>query len=277
MDLFEAIVLGLVQGISEFLPISSTAHLILVQSLFNTSFEGLSFEILLHLASVLAVILFYRKDLIEIIRGFFAYFTDRSAQNKTMFFFGLYIIIATGITGVAGILFEDYISETFKAPVFIALALAVTGLFLIIIERFIRHGNRTEKEMTFLDSIVVGLGQTLALIPGLSRSGTTLIAGMFAGLSKETAVRYSFLLSIPVILGSSVLAIGDLSSGALLASTGVLELSAAFVVAFVSSWLGIVWLISLLRKSKLMYFAVYCFAVAILVLIFRDALVVEEL
>ncbi|AST97993.1 undecaprenyl-diphosphate phosphatase [Shouchella clausii] len=272
MSLLEAVILGLVQGITEFLPISSSAHLIIVQSLFGMTFAGFSFEILLHLASVLAVILYYRHDLIEIIRGFFAYFTKRTPQNKAMFWFAIYLVIATGITGVAGILFEDYISETFKAPIFIALALAVTGLFLIIIERFVRHGNRTEKEMTIWDSIIVGLGQCLALIPGLSRSGTTLIVGMFAGLTKETAVRFSFLLSIPVILGSSVLAIDDLISGELLASTGLFELVASFVVTFIASWLGIVFFLNLVRKSKLVYFAVYCFIVAILVFIFQDTL-----
>ncbi|GAF12078.1 undecaprenyl-diphosphatase [Bacillus sp. JCM 19046] len=272
MSLFEAIILGLVQGITEFLPISSSAHLIIVQAIFDMSFAGFSFEILLHLASVLAVILYYRRDLIEIIRGFFAYFTNRSTQNKSMFFFAIYLVVATAITGVAGILFEDYISDTFKTPTFIALALAITGLFLIIIERFVKLGNRTEKEMTFTDSIVIGLGQCLALIPGLSRSGTTLIVGMFAGLSKETAVRFSFLLSIPVILGSSVLAIDDLISGALLEHTGMLELSLSFVITFIASWIGIVFFINLVRKSKLIYFALYCFIVATLVFLFRDSL-----
>ncbi|AIC94168.1 MULTISPECIES: undecaprenyl-diphosphate phosphatase [Shouchella] len=272
MTLLEAIILGLVQGITEFLPISSSAHLILVQSMFNMTFEGLSFEILLHLASVLAVILYYRKDIYEIIRGFFAFFTNRTPQNRSMFMFAVYLIVATGITGIAGILFEDYIGETFRAPIFIALALAITGLFLIIIERFVKLGNRTEKEMTIWDSIFVGLGQCLALIPGLSRSGTTLIVGMFAGLSKETAVRFSFLLSIPVILGSSVLAIRDLTSGELLEQTTVTALGLSFLVTFVASWIGIVFFINLVRKSKLVYFAVYCFVVAILVFIFRDSL-----
>lgn len=272
MSLLEAIILGLVQGITEFLPISSSAHLIIVQAMFDMSFAGFSFEILLHLASVLAVILYYRRDIIEIIRGFFAFFTNRSPQNKSMFFFAIYLVVATAITGVAGILFEDYISETFKTPTFIALALAVTGLFLIIIERFVKLGNRTEKEMTIFDSIIIGLGQCLALIPGLSRSGTTLIVGMFAGLSKETAVRFSFLLSIPVILGSSVLAFDDLFSGALLEQTGLLELSLSFVITFIASWIGIVFFINLVRRSKLIYFALYCFIVAILVFFFRDSL-----
>ncbi|WP_078391290.1 undecaprenyl-diphosphatase UppP [Shouchella patagoniensis] len=272
MSLLEAIILGLVQGLTEFLPISSSAHLIIVQSMFNMTFDGFSFEILLHLASVLAVILYYRNDLIEIIRGFFAFFKNRTPQNKSMFFFAIYLVVATAITGIAGIMFEDYISETFKAPIFIALALVVTGLFLIIIERFVRHGNRTEKEMTIWDSIFVGLGQCLALVPGLSRSGTTLIVGMFAGLSKETAVRFSFLLSIPVILGSSVLAIDDLTSGVLLEQTEILALSLSFIVTFIASWLGIVFFINLVRRSKLVYFAIYCFIVAILVFIFRNAL-----
>ncbi|WZY01214.1 undecaprenyl-diphosphatase UppP [Bacillus sp. FSL W7-1360] len=272
MNLLEAIILGLVQGITEFLPISSSAHLIIVQSMFDMSFDGFSFEILLHLASVLAVMLYYRQDLFNIIRGFFAYFTNRSSENRTMFYFALYLITATAITGIAGILFKDYISATLKTPTFIAISLAVTGIFLILIERVVRHGHRTERELTMRDGVFIGLAQCLALIPGLSRSGTTLIAGVFAGLSKETAVRFSFLLSIPVILGSSVLAIQDLRSDALLAQTGLLELSAAFVITFIASWLGIVFFISLIQRSKLVYFALYCFVIATLVFLFRDSL-----
>ncbi|WP_100372571.1 undecaprenyl-diphosphate phosphatase [Bacillus sp. FJAT-45037] len=271
MSLIEAIIFGIVQGITEFLPISSTAHIVITQMLLGYSFPGFGFEIFLHLASILAVIIYFRKDLVEVITGFFSYFGNRSKENRVQFLFALYIVVATGITGVLGFLLEGSVGTFLKTPPFIAIALTVTGLFLIIIERFFKLGNRTEKDMTFLDSIIVGLGQTLAVIPGISRSGATLITALFAGLNKETAVRYSFLLSIPVILGSTMLAIGDFTDGSLVAETGVLALVVSFIATFIFSWIGIVWLIEFLKKSKLIYFAIYCFAAAIFIFFYFDA------
>ncbi|MDV2683321.1 undecaprenyl-diphosphate phosphatase [Alkalihalophilus lindianensis] len=277
MSLIEAIIFGIVQGITEFLPISSTAHIIITQMLLGYSFPGFGFEIFLHLASILAVIIYFRKDLVEVIVGFFSFLGNRSKENRVQFLFGLYIVVATGITGVLGILLEGSIGNFLKTPPFIAIALATTGLFLIIIERFFKYGNRTVENMTFLDSVIVGLGQTLAVIPGISRSGATLITALFAGLSKETAVRYSFLLSIPVILGSSVFAIGDFADGSLVADIGLLSLVVAFLATFIFSWLGIVWLIEFLKKSKLIYFAIYCFVAAIFIFFYFDANFIMEL
>ncbi|WP_338021154.1 undecaprenyl-diphosphatase UppP [Bacillus piscicola] len=265
----EAFIFGVVQGIAEFLPISSTAHIIIAQLLFGYSFPGLSFEVILHLGSILAVILYFRKDIFHLLQTFFRYIAQRRPQDRPEFFFSIYIIVATGITGVLGIFLEDILADSIKTPVFIASALAATGFFLILIERFHKVGSRTEKEMTLLDAIVVGLAQTLAVLPGISRSGSTLIAALYAGLDRTTAVRYSFLLSIPVILGSSVLAIGDLNSGAL-AAIGSSALLVAFIASFVTSWLGIVWLINFLNKGRLIYFALYCFILAILVVSFLN-------
>lgn len=265
MSIIEAIIFGIVQGITEFLPISSTAHIVITQMLFDYKFPGLSFEIFLHIASILAVTIYFRRDLIEIITGFFKYFVNKSKENRTQFFFAIYIVIATGITGVLGMLLEDFIGEGLKTPTVIAISLTVTGIFLIIIERFVTHGNRKEGEMTFLDSIIVGLGQTIAVFPGISRSGATLITSLFIGLNRDTAVRYSFLLAIPVILGSSVLAIDDFAGGEIMTDIGLLPLIVAFIVTFIFSWIGIVWLIDFLKKSKLIYFALYCFAMAIFV------------
>lgn len=270
MSILEALIFGIVQGITEFLPISSTAHIVITQILLGYTFPGLGFEIFLHLASILAVVIYFRADLLTIIKGFFGYITSRSAEHRTSFYFALYIIVATFITGVLGLVLENVIRDVFKTPPFIATALAVTGLFLIIIERFARLGNRTEKEMTFVDAVIVGLGQTISVMPGVSRSGATLITALFIGLNKDTAVRYSFLLSIPVILGSSVLAIGDFIEGSLIAEIGVAPLVIAFLATFVFSWLGIVWLIDFLKKSKLIYFALYCFAAAIFVYFYLD-------
>ncbi|TPE70456.1 undecaprenyl-diphosphate phosphatase [Halalkalibacterium halodurans] len=270
MSIIEAIIIGIVQGITEFLPISSTAHIVITQFLFDYTFPGFSFEIFLHIASILAVILYFRKDLLQVIVGFFSYFKDKSEENRIQFMFAIYIIVATGITGVLGLLLEDLVGAQMKTPPFIAGALIITGTFLIIIERFFVYKDRTVKDMTLKDSIIVGLGQTLAVFPGISRSGATLITALFSGLNKETAVRYSFLLSIPVILGTSVLAIGDLLDGTLVEQVGGLPLIISFIVTFFFSWLGIIWLIDFLKRSKLIYFAFYCFALAIFVFFYFD-------
>lgn len=270
MSIIEAIIIGIVQGITEFLPISSTAHIVITQFLFDYTFPGFGFEIFLHIASILAVILYFRKDLLEVIVGFFSYFKDKSEENRIQFMFAIYIIVATGITGVLGLLLEDLVGAQMKTPPFIAGALIITGTFLIIIERFFVYKDRTVKDMTLKDSIIVGLGQTLAVFPGISRSGATLITALFSGLNKETAVRYSFLLSIPVILGTSVLAIGDLLDGTLVEQVGGLPLIISFIVTFFFSWLGIIWLIDFLKRSKLIYFAFYCFALAIFVFFYFD-------
>jgi undecaprenyl-diphosphatase len=269
MSLIEALILGIVQGITEFLPISSTAHIIIASTLLNLEFEGLTFEIFLHLASVLAVILYFRKDLIEIISGFFSYIKYRTKENRVHFRFGLYIIVATLITGILGLIFSDLISESIKTAPVIAGSLVITGLFLIFIERFHIIGHKDESAMTWLDTIIVALAQTLAVLPGISRSGSTLVAALWVGLNREVAVRFSFLLARPIILGSSVLMFKDLTM-ALIFDVGVAPLLVAFIASFIFSILGILWLIDFLKKSKLTYFAIYCFVLAVFVFFYLD-------
>lgn len=269
MSIVEALILGAVQGIVEFLPISSTAHIIIAQILLGYSIPGLSFEIYLHLGSIIAVILYFWKDIAHILLAFFRYIGKRQREDRAEFYFGIYLIVATLITGVLGIMLEDAIGEAFKTPVMIAVALALTGIFLIAIERFHQIGNKSEGDMTWFDAIIIGLVQTLAIIPGISRSGSTLIAGLYLGLNRDTAVRFSFLLSIPVILGSSVLAISDISAGSF-AAIGTGPLIVAFATSFVTSLIGIVWLIDFLKKGRLIYFALYCFLLAAVVLFFLD-------
>ncbi|MBU8907854.1 undecaprenyl-diphosphate phosphatase [Desertibacillus haloalkaliphilus] len=276
MSIIEALIFGIVQGLTEFLPVSSTAHIVITQMVFGYTFPGLAFEIYLHIGSILAVILYFRKDLADVITGFFGYFKTKSQEHRIQFWFAIYIVVATVITGGLGVLLSDVIGDAMKTPLFIAVALSVTGIFLIIIERFHTYGNRSEKNMTFFDSIVVGLGQTLAVFPGISRSGATLVTALFMGLNRETAVRYSFLLSIPVILGSTVLAFDEISAGGF-ASIGIGALTISFLASFIFSWIGIVWLIEFLKRSKLTYFAIYCFAVAILVYLFIDPSTVIEI
>lgn len=269
MSIFEAVIFGIVQGITEFLPVSSTAHIVITELLFGYHFPGLAFEIFLHMASVLAVCLYFRKDLLEIISGFFAYLFYRREHDRTQYYFAWYIITATMITGILGLSLKNHIGDSMKTPSVISASLFVTGFFLIFIERIKVYDNRTQSSMNFLDAIIVGLGQSTAILPGISRSGATLITALWRGLSRDTAVRYSFLLAVPIILGSSVLMLGEVSREIWL-ETGTIPLVLSFIFTFIFSWIGIIWLIGFLKTSRLIYFAVYCFIVAILVYFFVD-------
>lgn len=266
LSLLEAFILGMVQGITEFLPISSTAHLVIVQRLFNLDIPGLAFEVFLHLASLLAVMIFYWRDLVKLIKEFFLYIVRRQPDHRTSFFFSIYILIATAITGVLGVIIEKKFNTDIKSMTVIAIALAVTGIALVLIEKVVAYGNRKDSEMTWLDAVIIGLGQTLAVLPGISRSGSTLVVALWRGLDKEVAVRYTFLLSIPVILGSGLLMVPNLATTGL--DISIPSLLVSFVVSFVFALLGIKWLIEFLNRSKLIYFAYYCFGLSALVLIF---------
>jgi undecaprenyl-diphosphatase len=267
LHIIEALIFGIVQGISEFLPISSTAHIIIVELLLGYNFPGLAFEIYLHIASVFAVMLYFRRELWAIINGFFSYFSKRTVKNRVHFMFGIYIIVATAITGILGIFLKFQVVNIMKTPTFIAASLVVTGTALILIEKFKEYGNRREENMTYLDAVLVGLAQTVAVLPGISRSGSTVIVALWAGLDRETAVRYSFLLVIPAILGSTALAIGEVSLE-IWTVVGTAPLIVSFVASFFFSLIGIVWLIDFLKKGRLVYFSAYCFVVAILVYFF---------
>lgn len=269
MSYWEAIIFGIVQGLTEFLPVSSSAHIVITQHLLGITFPGLAFEIFLHLASVLAVIFYFRADLGVLICGFFRYLARRQAEDAVHFRFGLFIALATVITGGLGYLVQDHLSDNLKSPWIIASALVVTGIFLILIERIKLPNGRDAGQMRWRDAILVGLGQTVAVLPGISRSGSTLVTALWCGLERETAVRFSFLLAIPVILGSTVLAVRDFDA-VLVGQIGGGPLAMAFLSSLVCSIVGIIWLIDFLKRSKLIYFAFYCFAAAAFVFLYFD-------
>lgn len=267
MSIWEALILGLVQGISEFLPISSTAHIIIASHLLGLSFPGLAMEVFLHLASVLAVVIYFHRDLIRLSTGAFQHVVGGSASptHRSQFYVCVYLLIATAITGMIGLTMEKFMGEGMKTPTVMGISLMVTAFFLVAIERFHRIGRRQEGDITWLDSVVIGLGQALAVIPGISRSGSTLITALYCGLERETAVRFSFILAIPVILGSSVLALRGFADGAF-EGISIFALLVAFTVSFFASLAGIFWLIAFLKQSRLIYFAAYCLVLGVLCL-----------
>ncbi len=191
MDLFEALFLALIQGLTEFLPISSSGHLILTPELFGWTDQGLGFDIAVHLGTLSAVIVYFRRDLAAMARGLLV----RDSVDGRL---ARQLIIASIPLGLAGVLSADLVSTVLRSPAVIAASSAGFGILLWAVDRF-RRGQRTERELSLTDALLIGFGQALALIPGTSRSGITMTMALALGLSREAAGRFSFLLAIPAI------------------------------------------------------------------------------
>ncbi|OLO26950.1 hypothetical protein BTR23_21500 [Alkalihalophilus pseudofirmus] len=268
MNWVEALLLGMIQGISEFLPISSSAHLVIAEKILGIqiSTSNLTFEVILHAASLLAVICFFWRDLLDIIKDFLSYLLTKDQKAQANYRFAWLIVGATLITMGVGKGIEGIIGTNMTHSSTIGASLIVTGLFLILIEHGINVGTRTVKDMNWKDCIIIGFGQALAVIPGISRAGSTLIVSLWCGLDKKTAVRYSFLLSIPVILGITILKIPELTTETF---SGIgFELAIACIASFIFAIIGIKWLIQMLNQAKLTYFAIYCIALGAITWIF---------
>ncbi len=252
-ELLQAIVLGLIQGLTEFLPISSTAHLILMPWLFGWTgqVDTLTFNVALHGGTLLALLVCFYRDWINMLM-----------HDRKMLFTIFAAIIPAGVAGIA---FHDIIEHSLRHPLVIVASLIVFGALMIVAER---TGQQTKRKVSFLNAMVIGCAQAIALIPGVSRSGITITAGLFSNLSRETAARFSFLLSTPVIGGATLLECKQLFK-----TPGAYQLdifAAGFVAAFISGIFAIQFLMRYLKKHPLNVFAYYRFVLAggILVLYF---------
>ncbi len=274
MDFLYAILLGILQGLTEFLPISSSGHLVIAQDVFNIQEADLAFDIILHMGTLLAVLIYYWRDVLNLISEFFILIGDfiMGKKPKLLDYSRPYrvlmvmIIIATIPTAIIGLIFNDLFSQLFETADFVGYALIVTGILLWIANGIV-SGRKNLKNMTAWDAVTVGLVQGLAITPGISRSGSTIFAGLIRGLNRELATRFSFLLSIPAILGAVVVEGKDVFESA---STihDVMPVLAGFVAAAVSGYLAIHFLISVLQKKKLNYFSYYCWALGILAILY---------
>lgn len=262
--LIKYIFLGLVQGFTEPIPISSSGHLILFKELFNMEVNGLSFEILVNFASLIAVVTIYRKDIIRLTFQGIKYVQTREAKYKEDFMFIVYLLIATCITGVLGIILKDYVESTLARPIIVGITLLMTGLFLWIIRNL--RGSKSDGDLTVKDAIIVGLAQTVALVPGVSRSGATIVAAMLLGMKQETALRFSFLLFIPVSLGAAILSLSDMVQDPNISALAI-PYTVAFIASLVATYFSLKWFMNIMAKGNLKYFAYYCFAVGILAVI----------
>ncbi|MCJ7715834.1 MAG: undecaprenyl-diphosphatase UppP [Anaerolineales bacterium] len=268
MTYLQSVVLGIIQGASEFLPISSSGHLVLAPYLFGWSIapeEAFIFDVLVQVATLTAVIVYYWKDLLLILSSFFQGVIDRKPFRDYHSRLGWYLILATIPAGFAAILFKDTLEKAFSSPRAAAIFLICTSLFLLIAEIF---GARLRKleSANWIDSFWIGIFQVFALFPGISRSGTTISGGMLRGFDRESSARFSFLMAVPVMLAAGVLAISDLiKSPELLEKLPVYM--AGFITAAVIGYLAIRWFISFLSNKSLYIFSGYCGLVGILFLV----------
>jgi undecaprenyl-diphosphatase len=259
------IFLGLFQGFTEPIPVSSSGHLIILRELLHIEIKGLSFEILVNAGSLVAVLLVYRRDIIRMIRNGFRFPLTGERAARTDLQLILLLLIATIPAGVIGLLFKDYISSTLSEAAVVGGTLLLTGLALWIIRNL--SGKRDEPDLTVKDAVIVGLAQAAALIPGISRSGATIVAAMLVGMRKETALRFSFLLYIPVSLGITVLSIGDIVRDPEFDMLMIPYLL-AFMASIIATFYALKWFIHMMVNGKLKYFSFYCFAAGLLVFLF---------
>lgn len=268
----EALLLGMVQGLTEPLPISSSAHLVIVPVLIpGFPKPSLFFDIILHLGTLVAVVIFLRKEIADILSSLLpvrwgtgilpAQTGDERTVNRKM---ALLIIVATFLTGVIGLLFKDRIERLFESPETTAVMLCITGILLFLSDS-VKKADRDKNAMTLTDGIVVGLVQAVALIPGISRSGSTITFGIFRGLKRETAARFSFLLSVPAIIGAVVL---ETFSVTRIPQEDLIALSTGFLAAAGTGFFALNLLFAVISRTGLGLFAYYCWLAGAGTLIF---------
>lgn len=269
MTTIQAIVLGIIQGLTEFLPVSSSGHLVLFSQLFNVQESSLVFEVMVHVGTLLAVLVAFRREVWLLIVSFFKLLGNpKEAKSLVTEDPGcrllLAIVVGTLPTVVVALVLKEQIEHLFSSSLFVGFMLIMTGTILYMTDRH-RVKSKELGKASPRDALVIGCGQALAIIPGLSRSGTTIAMGLFRGLDRESAARFSFLLAIPAILGALVFSLDDLFAGTAMIGTGVL--GAGFIAAALTGYMAIHFLLDLVKKGKLVWFSYYTWIIGAVVII----------
>jgi undecaprenyl-diphosphatase len=269
MELAKAIFLGIVQGLTEFLPISSSGHLVIVEHILKVKMPGVSFEVCLHLGTFLSVVVIYWNKIVRMIKAtilkacsLFSGGFDEALEEDWKLSYS--IVLGTIPAGILGIALKHQIENAFTSISLVAVMLGITGVIL-----WFSGSAKTKKEnVSLLDTIVIGIAQGFALLPGISRSGMTISAAMARGVDKPKAAEFSFLLSLPAILGAFVLEFSKLATEREFLFSHIGFYVAGFLTSFVFGYIAIRFLLRVIQKGKFRYFGFYCLAVAILVLLF---------
>lgn len=253
MGFWEALILGIVQGLTEFLPVSSSGHLELGKAIFGDDSlpeESLLFTVVVHAATALSTVVIFRKDILQILKGLFQF--KRNEESE----FSVKIIISMIPAALIGILFDEQIEALFSRNILLVGGMLIfTGLLLFLADK----AKNTSKDVTFKNAFIIGLSQAVAILPGISRSGATISTSVLLGIDRDKAARFSFLMVVPLILGKIA---KDILDGALTADfVNSMPLVVGFTGAFVAGLIACKWMISLVRNAQLRYFSYYCFVV----------------
>lgn len=256
MNYLESFILGIIQGLTEFLPVSSSGHLELAKAIFGDESlpeESLTFTIVLHFATALSTLIVFRKEVIQIIKGLFQF-----TWNEELIF-SLKIIVSMIPATLIGLLLEEQLEAFFGGKImFVGAMLIITAILLILADK----AKYTQKQVSFGSAFIIGISQAIAMLPGISRSGATISTSVLLGIDRTKAARFSFLMVVPLILGKVA---QDFLSGEIsFESAQIGQMSVGFIAAFLSGLFACNWMITLVRKSKLSYFAIYCFIIGVL-------------
>lgn len=259
MEILQAIILGIVQGLTEFLPVSSSGHLEIAKALLGDESvpeESMLMTVVLHAATALSTIIFFRKEIIQIFKGLFAF------KNNEELHFSLKIILSMIPAALVGILLDDWIEELFsKNMLLVGIMLLVTAGLLYLADK----AKKTEKKVGYLDAVIIGVSQAIAILPGISRSGSTISTSVLLGIDRERSARFSFLMVVPLILGKMA---KDVKDGAFSELDGsILPYVIGFITAGVVGYFACKWMIALVKKAKLIYFSFYCIIVGLAAII----------
>lgn len=268
MGYIEAIVLGLVQGLSEFLPISSSGHLALLQNLFEINEDKvIFFAVLLHIGTLVSIFVVYHKDIYALIKELFLLFKDIFTgkgfriEERPIRKLGIMIIVSSIPTAIMGLLFSDYIDKIFGSLTVIAVCWIITGFILLFSEK-LKNNKKEIEVMKYRNAIFIGICQGLAIMPGISRSGSTIVGSLVTGLKREFAVEFAFLISIPAILGSAILEFPKAIKAGIEPST-IGPMIVGFLVAAISGYFAITTMIKIVSKHKMRYFSYYVWIIGL--------------
>ena len=255
MDILQAFLLGIIQGLTEFLPVSSSGHLEIGHHLLNVKTENnLYFDIVVHVATVLSTIVVFRKDILKLLKGLFAF----KRNDETVFI--LKLLFSSVPVLVLGLLFKDQIQQLFTSNMLLVGSMLIVTASLLSLTHFVRSNDG---KITFLSAFIIGIAQAIAVIPGISRSGSTIATGLLLKNKKEDVARFSFLMVLIPILGAAFLDIigGELNSEN---NIGFIPLLVGFLAAFISGLLACSWMIKIVKRGKLIYFAIYCLVIGVI-------------
>ena len=259
LELIKAIILGIVQGLTEFLPVSSSGHLVIGSELLHFQEQGVAFDICLHLGTLVSVIIVFRAEILAMIKAPFQFAAgNRDVEVRHFLFWDIYVILATLPAVFIGLSFKSYIDSFFGSTLIAYCMLFVTGT-LMFLAQFVPE---KKESMTWWRSLLVGCAQALAIMPGLSRSGSTIFAGMLLGIPRETIARFSFIMSIPAIVGAAVLQLGDFFQNPPGSDTAV-NLVVGMTMSAVAGYLAIKLLLDVIRRNRLQWFGYYCLLLSV--------------